>query len=70
MHHAQAASIRHRVQAQNFARLAFGDDLERAATHLAIRREPLERHARVNQHLKPLAAKRTLNVPGNFHATI
>jgi hypothetical protein len=68
VHRGQAASIRRRLQAQNFARLAFRNDLERAATHFAIRREPLERHARVNDHLKRLAAERTLNVLRNFHA--
>jgi hypothetical protein len=70
MHRAQAALIRHCVQAQNFARLAFRDDLERAAAHLAIGREPLERHARVDRHFKRLAAERTLDVPGNFHPAI
>jgi hypothetical protein len=70
VHRAQAALIRHSVQAQNFARFAFDDDLERAATHLAIRREPLERQRRVNHHLKRLAAERTLNVLRNFHAAI
>jgi len=70
MHRAQAASIRHRVQAQNFARLALGDDLKRPAAHLAIRGESLEWQRRVNHHLKPLAAEWTSNVFGNFHAAI
>jgi hypothetical protein len=70
MHRAEAASIRHRVQAQNFARLAPGDDFEWPAAHLAIRGEPLERQRRVNHHLGPLAAERALDILGNFHAAI
>jgi len=70
VHRAQAASIRHRVQAQNFARLALGGHFERVAAHFAICREPLEWHARVNRHRKRLAAERTLNFLRNFHAAI
>jgi hypothetical protein len=70
VHRAQAASIRYRVQAQNFTRFAFGDDLEWAAAHFAVRRKPLEGHARVDHQLKPLPAERTLDVLGNFHAAI
>jgi hypothetical protein len=70
VHRGQAASIRDRVQAQNFARFAFCDDFERAAAHFAVRRKPLKRHAGVNHQLKSLAAERALNVLGNFHAAI
>jgi len=70
MHRAQTASIRHGVQAQNFARLAFSGDLERPAAHLAIRRESLERYARINYQLKPLAAERTLDILRNLHPAI
>ena len=37
-------------------------------SHLAIRREPLARHARVNGHLGRLPAERTGNGFANFHA--
>jgi len=67
MHRAQAASIPHRVQAQNFARFAFRNDVERAAAHFAIRHKPLERHTRIDHHLKLLTTKRALDVFGNFH---
>jgi len=56
------------VHAEDFARLAFQRHLERAAAHLAIRREALARHARVNRHLGRLAAKRALDGFANFHA--
>ena len=56
------------IHAQDFARLARHRHLERAAAHLAIRREPLARHARVNGHLGRLPAKRTHNGFANFHA--
>ncbi len=65
---AQIASIARHVQAKNFARLARHRHLERTAAHLAIRREPLIRHARVNGHLGGLPAKRTGNGFANFHA--
>jgi hypothetical protein len=70
VHRAQAASIRNRVQAQNFTRLAFGDDLEWPAAHFAIRREPLKRHTRVDPHLEHLAAVRALDVFRDFHPAI
>ena len=56
------------IHAQDFARLARHRHLEGAAAHLAIRREPLARHARVNGHLGRLPAKRTHNGFANFHA--
>jgi len=65
---AQAALISQNVQTQNFARLAFRDDLERAAADFAIRREPLAGDTRIHEHFKRLAAKRTSDVFGNFHA--
>ena len=55
-------------RAQNLAGFTFGHHLERAAAHLAIRRELLARHARVNGHLGRLPAKRTHNEFANFHA--
>ncbi|MFZ1074621.1 MAG: hypothetical protein WAO21_14440 [Verrucomicrobiia bacterium] len=70
MHRAQAALIGHRVQAQNFTRLAFRNNLKRAAADLAIRREPLELHAGINYQCKRLATEGTLNVLRNFHAAI
>jgi hypothetical protein len=57
------------VQAQNFPRLAFGGDLERAAADFAIRREALKRHARIHQDFENLPAKRALDRSGNFHGT-
>ena len=54
--------------AQNLARLAFGHDLERTAAHLAIRREALAGHARVNRRRKRLAAERALDGREFFHA--
>jgi hypothetical protein len=66
--HAQAALISQNVQTQNFARLAFRDDFKRTAADFAIRREPLAGDARVHDRFKRLAAKRTSDVFGNFHA--
>ena len=56
------------IHAQDFARLALYRNFERAAADLAISREPLARHARVNGHLGRLPAKRTHNGFANFHA--
>ena len=58
------------VQAQHFARLAFGSDLERAAADFAVGGEPLARHAGVNAHLGGLAAERAGNGFKNFHVLI
>jgi hypothetical protein len=55
------------IQAQNLARLALGHNLKRSAADLAVRSEPLARHARVNRRLKRLAAKRAADCPKNFH---
>jgi hypothetical protein len=55
------------IQAQNFARLAFDNYLERPAANFAIRREALRGRAGVNRQFKRLAAKRTLNGFGNLH---
>jgi hypothetical protein len=65
--HAQIASIRRRVQAQNFTRLALDRDLERTAADFAIRREPLTADARINHDRARLAAERTGNRFTNFH---
>jgi hypothetical protein len=67
MINAQSALISRHVQAQNFARRALGRHLERTAAHFAVRREPLARHARVNDEVKALPAKRALDRFGNFH---
>jgi hypothetical protein len=64
---ALAASIARHVQAQNLARRAFDRHLERTAAHLAVRREPLVRHARVNDEVEALAAKRALDRFRDFH---
>jgi hypothetical protein len=68
MHRAELASIRHRVQAQNFARLAFNKHFERPAAYLAVRREPLARHTGVHDQVERLPAKRALDFSGNFHS--
>jgi hypothetical protein len=70
VHRAQAASISRHIQAQNFARLAFGERLEWPATHLAVRHELLARHTRVHQQIERLTAERALDFPGNFHRAI
>jgi len=70
LHCAQAASIPRHVQAQNFARLALGHHIERMAAHLAVRCEPLARHARVHHHFERLPAEWALDFPGNFHRAI
>ena len=57
-------------ETQNFARFAFGDDLERAAADFTIRGKPLRRDAGVDDQLKPLPAERALNVRRHFHGTI
>jgi len=67
MHRAKAALIRRHVQAQNFARRAFGHDLKWTAADFAIGREPLERHACIHHNFECLPAKRALDVFGNFH---
>jgi hypothetical protein len=56
------------IHAQNFARRTLGHDLERTAAHLAIRREALAGHARVDRRRKRLAAERALDGREFFHA--
>jgi hypothetical protein len=56
------------VQAQNFPRLTFGDDFERAAAHFAVRREALRSDAGVHHEVKRLPAEWALNLFGNFHS--
>ena len=62
-----ANSTRRHFEVQDFTPLAFGMDFDRTAADFAIRREPLVRHARVNDHLGGLAAERTLDGLKNFH---
>jgi hypothetical protein len=57
----QVASTFLHVQAQNFARLTFRDDLERMTADFAIRREPLKSRARVYHDLEGPPAERALN---------
>jgi hypothetical protein len=55
------------LQAQNFARLALGQDLKRAAANLAIRGERLRGDAGVNEQFKILATERALDIFGYLH---
>jgi hypothetical protein len=55
-------------EAQNLARLAFGDDLEGTATDLAIRCKALEGGACVNDDFKSLPAIGALDGLRDFHA--
>jgi hypothetical protein len=64
---AQNASARLHVQAQNFAGLAFGRDLEWPTADLAICREPLKSFRGVHHNVDALAAVRALNWFGDFH---
>jgi hypothetical protein len=64
---AKHPSIRAHIQAQNFARLAFDDHLHGTAADFAIGGEPLRGLAGVNEHLKFLPAKWTLNHFGFLH---
>jgi hypothetical protein len=57
-------------QGQNFARLAFGVDLERAAAYFAIRRKPLRRGAGVNYQVEALAAVGASDGFAGFHIRI
>jgi len=56
-------------QAQNFARLALGDDLEGAAADFAVGSETLRTGAGVDDKLHALAAERTPHCFGHFHET-
>ena len=55
-------------QAEDFTRLAFGNDLEGTAANLAIGRESLGGDAGVHRDFKSLSAIRTLDRFRNFHA--
>jgi len=66
-HHLKASTCQN-IHAQNFARCALGNDLERAAADFTIRREPLAGDARVNGRFKCLAAERALDFGEFFHA--
>jgi len=56
-----------RRQGHDFARFAFGHNLERTATDLAIGRKPLAGDAGINRHRRRLAAERALDVREFFH---
>jgi len=68
IHPGQAALILQNLQAQNFARLAFGNDLEGAAANLAIGGKALAGHTGVHHRFKRLAAIGALNGLKNFHS--
>jgi hypothetical protein len=55
------------LNTQDFAGLAFGYNLKRAATDLAIGGKPLVGDAGVDGDFKALAAKGALDGFGNFH---
>jgi hypothetical protein len=63
-------SISLHLQAQDFSRFAFDDNLERAAADLAIRCEALRGDAGVNGQVKGLAAEGALNGLGNLHESL
>jgi hypothetical protein len=56
-----------RRQGHDFTRFAFGHNLERTATDLAIGRKPLASDAGVNRHRRRLAAEWALDVREFFH---
>jgi hypothetical protein len=58
------------LNTQDFAGLAFGNDLKWPATDLAIGGKPLVSNAGVDGNFKALAAKGTLDRFGNFHRAI
>jgi hypothetical protein len=57
IHQAAFCLIHPHSQAQNFAWLALGDDLERAAANFAIRGKGLRWDARIDDDFKTLSAK-------------
>jgi hypothetical protein len=67
---ADSGLFRPRLQAQNFARLAFRQNLEWPATNLAVSDELLGRHAGVNDQFESLAAKRALDGCRDLHDNI
>jgi hypothetical protein len=56
-----------RLQPENLARLAFGEDLERPAADFAIGRKPLRGDAGVNHQVEALAAIWALDGLADFH---
>jgi hypothetical protein len=58
------------IQAEDFSRCAFGNNLKWSAAHFAIDRELLPGNARVHSQLKALAAKRALHNFTHFHMPI
>jgi len=56
-----------RLNAQDFAGLAFDNDLEWPATDFAIGRKSLCRNAGIDHEIEALAAKWALNGFGSFH---
>src|SRR5947208_1214737 len=55
------------LEAQNFTWLTFRDHFKRAVANFAISDETLRREAGVDDQLKTLAAKRTLDGPSKIH---
>ena len=55
--------------AQDFARFALGNDLNRATADFTICGETLRGHACVDDQFEPLAAKWTKDFLGNFHGS-
>jgi hypothetical protein len=70
LHGVQRASSTLHVQAQNFARLALRNHLERTAANLAIGRELLKARARVYHDFKGLPAERARDVSRHFHTEL
>jgi hypothetical protein len=56
------------VKAQDFTRLTLSEHFEWPATDFAIRREPLSVNACIEDQIKFLTAKGTLNCTRYFHA--
>jgi hypothetical protein len=69
IHSANPRSICAHIQAQNFARFAFGGDLERAAADFAIRGEGLRGDAGIDDDFKTLSAKGALDGFGDLHGS-
>jgi len=67
---ADSGLFRPRLQAQNFARLAFRQNLERTATNLAIGDELLGCHAGIDKEVEGLAAERALDGGADLHNNI
>jgi len=64
---AETALAGRHIQAQNFARFTFGDNLQRPAAHFAVGGESLKAGAGIHHDLDALAAIRAPNGFENFH---